>query len=218
MLRCVAHVRTDVSEERSASIIRVTRIGEGLRFTETSVLTRATRREVPEHAILLKILLFGVERRLCLRLQLHRHLWNICPDNISSVAYRPPQSPTGTSSNPVPVPHHRRCGRQRWQLKGIGSPLEHPSYVPDGAIYSPSSSDLLMDCWQRSWKEGTALRLVPWTSRFWSSGCWTLRFIFWARVSTYTGIVTRCVGWIGIGVKIGWNFTSLIACPPSPHD
>jgi hypothetical protein len=28
MLRCVAHVRTDVSEEPSASVIRVTRIGE----------------------------------------------------------------------------------------------------------------------------------------------------------------------------------------------
>jgi hypothetical protein len=28
ILRCVAIVRTDVSEERSASIIRVTRIGE----------------------------------------------------------------------------------------------------------------------------------------------------------------------------------------------
>jgi hypothetical protein len=28
MLRCVALVRTDVSEERSASIIRVTRFGE----------------------------------------------------------------------------------------------------------------------------------------------------------------------------------------------
>jgi hypothetical protein len=87
MLRRAALVRTDVSEELSASIIKVTRIGklqiqvdcvlfrsvswllvtanvfpwslilvtlimEALRYTETSVLTRATRRHVPEDAIL----------------------------------------------------------------------------------------------------------------------------------------------------------------------
>jgi hypothetical protein len=68
MLRCVALVRTDVSQELSASIIRVAKNGElgttlavvmanvvpsspilvilmkeELRFSETSVLTRATR-------------------------------------------------------------------------------------------------------------------------------------------------------------------------------
>jgi hypothetical protein len=43
MLRRVAFVRTDVSEEHSASFIRVT----------TSVLTRVTRRNIPENAILL---------------------------------------------------------------------------------------------------------------------------------------------------------------------
>jgi hypothetical protein len=65
MLRRVALVRTDVSEELSSSFIRVTRmveLGTGLAVTsnrltlrrvcETSVLTRATGRNIPKDDIL----------------------------------------------------------------------------------------------------------------------------------------------------------------------
>jgi hypothetical protein len=72
MLRRVALVRTEVLEERSASFIGVTRIGElgttlaatsispilvtpmkeALRSSKMSVLTRATRRNIPEDTIL----------------------------------------------------------------------------------------------------------------------------------------------------------------------
>jgi hypothetical protein len=61
VLRRVALVKTDVSEERSASFIRMTRIGspilvtlmtEALNSSETPVITSATRRNIPEDAIL----------------------------------------------------------------------------------------------------------------------------------------------------------------------
>jgi hypothetical protein len=54
MLRRVALIRTEVSEELSASFIRVTRIGElGTTLVTASVVhTKATRRNIPENAIL----------------------------------------------------------------------------------------------------------------------------------------------------------------------
>jgi hypothetical protein len=68
MLYRVALVRSDVSEELSASFIRVTRIGEleatlaitrnrrtlrrNYYSSETSFLTRATRRNIPEDTII----------------------------------------------------------------------------------------------------------------------------------------------------------------------
>jgi hypothetical protein len=52
ILRRVAPVRTGVSEELSTPIIRVTRIVELVGSSETSVLTRDARRNIPEGAIL----------------------------------------------------------------------------------------------------------------------------------------------------------------------
>jgi hypothetical protein len=52
MLRRVALVRTDGSEELNASIIKVTLMMEALNSSETPVLTRATRRKIPEDDIL----------------------------------------------------------------------------------------------------------------------------------------------------------------------
>jgi hypothetical protein len=57
MLRRVDLVRTDVSEELSVSFIRVTRIGElgttlAVASNRRTLLTRATRRNIPEDVIL----------------------------------------------------------------------------------------------------------------------------------------------------------------------
>jgi hypothetical protein len=59
MLHCVALLRIDVSEEPSASIIKVpsspilvTLMMEALGSNETSALTRATRCNIPENGIL----------------------------------------------------------------------------------------------------------------------------------------------------------------------
>jgi hypothetical protein len=74
MLRRVALVRTDVSGKLSASIIKVTTanvgpssqirvilIMEALHFPETSVLIRATWRNIPQDAILLFRLALQIE-------------------------------------------------------------------------------------------------------------------------------------------------------------
>jgi hypothetical protein len=47
----VAVVRTDVFEELSASISKITLMMEALSFSETSVLTTATRRNIPKDDI-----------------------------------------------------------------------------------------------------------------------------------------------------------------------
>jgi hypothetical protein len=52
MLRRVALVRTDISNERSHSIFKVTRIGELGTIFSSNGFTRTTRRNIPEDNIL----------------------------------------------------------------------------------------------------------------------------------------------------------------------
>jgi hypothetical protein len=84
MLRRMALVITDVSEERITSVMRVTRIGalgttlagtsnrstpifvilmmEAIRPSETSVITRSTRRNIPEDGILQNKVSFSLDK------------------------------------------------------------------------------------------------------------------------------------------------------------
>jgi hypothetical protein len=52
MLHRVALIRTDISEELSASFIRVTRIEGGAKFLRNVGSYKTTRRNIPEDAII----------------------------------------------------------------------------------------------------------------------------------------------------------------------
>jgi hypothetical protein len=55
MLHCVALVRTDITEELGSSIM------EALSSSEMSVLTRATRRNIPEEGVLHNLMILFVQ-------------------------------------------------------------------------------------------------------------------------------------------------------------
>jgi hypothetical protein len=78
MLRHLALVRTDVLEEPNTSIIKVTRISE-LSSSETSVLTRATRCNIPEDDILNWIFVFMTD-------QLYANLSGVHHQNVNPQA------------------------------------------------------------------------------------------------------------------------------------
>jgi hypothetical protein len=109
MSRRVALVRTDVSEELSASFIRVTRIGElgtwailvtlmmeALSSSETSVLTRATRRNIPEDAIRHVLRMYTTRSR-------HNLIWiRILILSVFAVTLPLMRGPKSYSQNKVP--------------------------------------------------------------------------------------------------------------------
>jgi hypothetical protein len=145
MLRRVALVRTDFSEELSASFIRVTRIGKlgrtlavtsnrrtlrrntkALSSSETSVLTRARRHNIPEDIIF------------------HSH----SRENLKSyvgilVSCDHPQNSIPVSRRMPEIVSVANC---RCMLKGTNSVWGVRNTGPDTLTFQPVSQDCCIDC------------------------------------------------------------------------